>query len=71
MDDAYQKTGQHQPYCGIRIDAGPAVVGAVEIGDLSAQSTQIEDAGDTGEHMLIEDQAAQRAGEELELLSTA
>src|SRR5476649_1683495 len=71
MDDAEEKAGQHQPYCGLRIDAGPAIVSAVEFGDFSVQPAQIEDTGDAREDVLIGNQVAQRAGKKLELLSAA
>jgi hypothetical protein len=58
MDDAEQEAGKHQAYRCFRVDAGSAVVGAVEFGDFGAQPTQIEDTVDAGEHMVIGDQVA-------------
>ena len=46
MDDAQQEARQHQAHRDLRVDAGPTVVGAVEVGDLVAQPAEVQDPVD-------------------------
>ncbi len=53
------------------VNAGSAIVWAVQVCDFSAQPGQVEHPVDTGQHMIVGNKITQRSGEKLHLLRTA
>jgi hypothetical protein len=68
MDDAEQEPGQHQPHRDLGVDAGPAIVGAVKIGDLVAQPAQVQHPIYPGQDVVVGHELPERSiHKELEL----
>jgi len=63
MNDPQQKSRQHEAQRRLRIDAGPAVICAVEIGDLVAEPGQVENPIDADKNVVVRDQLAERASD--------
>jgi hypothetical protein len=59
VDNAKQKTGEHQPHRYFGIDPRAAIVGTIEFRDLRPQPTQIEDPIDAYQDVVIREQFSQ------------
>ena len=62
VNNAQQHTRQHQAQRGFGINAGTAVISAITVGDLFAQPTEIKDAINARQNIIVGDQLAKRAG---------
>jgi hypothetical protein len=61
VHDPEQQPRQHQPDGHLRIDAGSAVVRAVQISHRFAQPAQIENLVDPHQHVVVGQELPQRA----------
>ena len=64
MNDTKKKTRQHQTDGDFRIDARPAVLGAVEIGNFVTQPRSIKNPINPGKDMIVRDQLTERTSDE-------
>ncbi len=71
MDNAKQESREHELNRRFWVNAGSAIVWAVQVCDFSAQPGQVEHPVDTGQHMIVGNKITQRSGEKLHLLRTA
>jgi hypothetical protein len=70
VDDAEQDACQHQTDRDLRVDAGPAIDGAVEVGNLVAQPAKIPDPLDPGQDVVVRHELPKRSHhEQLELIA--
>ena len=53
VNDASQQTGEHQPHRYLRIDPGPAILGAIAAGDFFPEPRQVEHAVNADQNVFI------------------
>ena len=69
VDDAQQKTGQHQSDGHLRVDVRPAIVVAIELSNLLSEPGKVQHPVYLAQDVVVRDQLSKRAcDEEFELI---